>query len=142
MSSVEIVQGNHIFFSIIGSISLVNACETVQRTAAVRVHTCCTFSVSEEGALLHSIPITLCALQLRFHLWLYLIQSGPASRWCCTLLGIFSLHELTFEQLLRASATSASVPASVCLHFFRSLATVCEKKLEEEKVGRKTEERR
>lgn len=36
MSSVEIVQRNHIFFFLPSSVSLVNACETVQRGDGVQ----------------------------------------------------------------------------------------------------------
>lgn len=52
----------------------------------------------------------------------------PASRWCCALLGIFSLDNLTFEQLSRASVLrsvcqllSAKLSPFIC----RYLATVC-----------------
>lgn len=128
MSSLEWVQRNHTFFSFISSISLVNACETAQKTACVSVCTCRTLSLSEKGALLHFIPVAVWALQQRFHLWFHLIQSSPASRWCCALLGIFSLDNLTFEQLSRASALrsvcqllSAKLSPFIC----RYLATVC-----------------
>lgn len=68
------------------------------------------------------------ALQLRFHLWLQLIQSRHASRWCYTLLGIFSLDELTFERLLRVSA-----PVSNCL---RVLGSSLQGRREEEREGK------
>lgn len=97
------------------------------------------FESVRKGALLHVIPITKWSLQLRFHLWLHLIQSSPASRWCCALLGIFSFDELTFELLLRVSA-----PSSVCQYpsgtlspfICRNFATVCKGREERRAVGK------
>lgn len=57
------------------------------------------FSVGVERAKLHFMPKPLQALQPRFHLWLQLIQSGAACRWCCAPSGTFSSDVLTFERL-------------------------------------------
>lgn len=98
-------------FIFIGSISLRNACETVQKAAGKCNCTCCILLVSEDWrGSIAALYTFIRALQLRFHLWLQLIQSRPASRWWYALLGIFSLNPLTFEQLLRVSA-----PVSNCL---------------------------
>lgn len=99
-------------FIFIGSISLRKACETVQKAAGKCNCTCCILLVSEDrGGSIAALYSYIRALQLRFHLWLQLIQSRHASRWCYALLGIFSLDALTFEQLLRVSA-----PVSNSLH--------------------------
>lgn len=48
----------------------------------------CFQSVRKRAPLL--LPITVWALHLRFRMWLQLIQSGTACRWCCAFLqGLF-----------------------------------------------------
>lgn len=77
--------------------------------------------------MLHFIRVAIWPLQLRFHLRVYIIQSSTACRWCCALLGIFSLDKLTFERLgeLPAHWSIGNTCVAQCLDLCRYLAAVC-----------------
>lgn len=79
------------------------ACEIVPAACfqSGRVERCCTTT------------LTGWALQMRFHLWLHMIQSSSACRWCCTPQGTFFIRRVDIWVSSDSVSNLVSVPEKV-----------------------------